>query len=191
MVTKREVTLADIVPAIYRAYEENYKIIFKKSDGTPINLYQYRNSYTAGSYDLEPVNIIDTKEKGADINETEIPGTADAVTGREAVTVRDYFIRRILYGDNGKFNDTIQNAPMGGHNLTKDDWCEAHLTKIEFDVTGLSGENIGSIGLFGKYGNKKFTEYLGVYYQEEKEGFSTIPEANKTEKRVITYVLNN
>ena len=36
--TERKVGYETIIPAIYRAYKENYKIIFLNNDGTPIYL---------------------------------------------------------------------------------------------------------------------------------------------------------
>ena len=47
--------------------------------------------------------------------------------------------------------------------------------------------------LFERIQNRKFEEYLGVYYQEELQEkiqggeMSETPDANKTAKRVITY----
>lgn len=60
-----------------------------------------------------------------------------------------------------------------------DEWCEAQLG-VEFNSVGLYNKLNGS-GLV-------FTEYIGVYYQEERDtGHSDIPKSNRTEKRVITY----
>lgn len=42
-------------------------------------------------------------------------------------------------------------------------------------------------GLYEKLKGKKFKESLGIYYQEEIQGETGAPEANRTEKRVITY----
>lgn len=174
LITKRTVKFADIVPTIYRAYKENYKVVFLDRSGNPINLYKYRESYN-NTYTEKDVNSIDIQESGAYINDTEIPGA-------NGMTVRQYFIARILYGEKGKFKDPNKNARMGVINLTKDEWCEAHLTKIDFSE---------SEGLY-RYlkDGQTFTEELGVYYQQEKVQDSEIPEANKIEKRIVTYKLN-
>ena len=40
--TERKVGYETIIPAIYRAYKENYKIIFLNNDGTPMYFYDYQ-----------------------------------------------------------------------------------------------------------------------------------------------------
>ncbi len=64
-----------------------------------------------------------------------------------------------------------------------DEWCEAQLG-VEFNSTGL----------YDKFKNNNliFNEYVGVYYQEERDtGYSEIPKSNRTEKRVITYKIDS
>lgn len=41
--TQRYVRGEDIVPAVYKAYKENYKIIFKDQNGAPMELYEKKN----------------------------------------------------------------------------------------------------------------------------------------------------
>ena len=53
--TNRIVGKETIVPAMFRAYAENYSIRFLDTDGSPLNFYQYNN---------EPTNIIDLKNDG-------------------------------------------------------------------------------------------------------------------------------
>jgi hypothetical protein len=48
------------------------------------------------------------------------------------------------------------------------------------------GITLNSEGLYDKIKSKKFVENLGIYYQEEIQGTDAV-DANKTEKRVITY----
>ena len=43
-------------------------------------------------------------------------------------------------------------------------------------------------GLVDRLKGKKITEYLGVYYQNDNED---VPNVNKTEKRIITYKIEN
>lgn len=60
-----------------------------------------------------------------------------------------------------------------------DDWCETQLG-VEFNSDGLYDKL--------KDSDLVFKEYIGVYYQEERDtGYSDIPKSNRTEKRVITY----
>lgn len=47
---------------------------------------------------------------------------------------------------------------------------------------------VGDKPLYELLQNKKITEYLGVYYQDDNEN---VPDVNKTEKRIITYRLND
>ncbi len=68
---------------------------------------------------------------------------------------------------------------FGAREEDEDDWCETQLG-VEFNSDGLYNKI--------KDNNLIFTEYIGVYYQEERDtGYSEIPKSNRTEKRVITY----
>lgn len=172
--TQRTVSLQIIVPTIYRAYKENYKIIFDEatfSSKLPRGLYgrwddvngEYKNIYYI---DLE-------KEAVSDLRVDE--------NDEDWLTLKEYFIRRILYGSSAQLADT-----------TKDQWCKSQLSRIDWNNTSYP---INSTGLYGIIKNMtgsmtEITEYLGVYYQEEAEkGATSTPNANKTEKRVITYKL--
>lgn len=151
--TKRTVKYETILPSIYRAYKENYRIVFKDIG----NLYE---SYKDAD-GWVGINYIDLEKEA--VSDLEIPGG-------NGLTLREYFIRRIIFGDNAKFNDT------------KDDWCEQQLSKIKF---------VNTNGIYDSILNSEsFTEDLGVYYQEEENKDSSTPDANKTEKRVITYTKN-
>ena len=44
----------------------------------------------------------------------------------------------------------------------------------------------GCESLYRQLKNKTLKEYLGVYYQNDEED---VPDANKTEKRIITYIV--
>ena len=47
---------------------------------------------------------------------------------------------------------------------------------------------VGDESLYKLLQNKKITEYLGVYYQDDNEN---VPDVNKTEKRIITYKVSD
>lgn len=47
---------------------------------------------------------------------------------------------------------------------------------------------VGDKSLYELLQNKKVTEYLGVYYQDDNEN---VPDVNKTEKRIITYKVSD
>lgn len=145
-VTERIVNAETIVPSIYKAYKENYKIVFqfKSPDLLERGLYQKlkENSFT----ETIPVFSIDLEKE---------------VLGND--TQKEEFIHALLYGS--KHTNEIEEFKKSGIFLNENDF---------YDI--IKG--------------KTFTEKLGVYYQEELQGKSDTPEANKTKKRVITYIEN-
>lgn len=148
--TERLVSLESIVPTIYKAYKENYKIIFDSSvliDG----VYQKKDETGI----LQPVNSIDLQNE---------------VLGSD--TQKEEFIMALLYGRQYEKFETVRNT------------FEKNL-KISLNSDGLYAR-IKSIG--------KLKESIGIYYQGEEQSNpddeptdSNVPDANKTEKRVITY----
>lgn len=80
---QRKVGLEAIVPAIYKAYKENYKIVFDSSLFENVGLYQKRNE--VGGYD--PVYSIDLEVTDS---------KKGVVLGSDAQKER--FIKAILYG---------------------------------------------------------------------------------------------
>ncbi len=148
--TERLVSLESIVPTIYKAYKENYKIIFDSSvlkDG----VYQKKDETGI----LQPINFIDLQNE---------------VLGSD--TQKEEFIMALLYGRQYENFETVRNT------------FEKNL-KISLNSEGLYAR-IKSIG--------KLKESIGIYYQGEEQSNpndeptdSSVPDANKTEKRVITY----
>ena len=166
VLTERLVGLDSIIPSIYKAYRENYKIVFRDSDSeTSENaedllgddgLYKKRNSET-GNYD--PVYKIDLEKESLAGDEQKLE-----------------FLSVILYGSKAdNFGDISSRL-------------------------GNLGISLNSTGLYDKINNIKLKEDIGIYYQEEagtvdddsdiETSGSDVPEANKTEKRVITYTKN-
>lgn len=157
VLTERLVSLESIVPSIYKAYKENYKIVFRDSDTAtdangllPNGLYRKRNGST-GQY--EPIYQIDLQ------NET---------IGSD--TQKEQFIMAILYG-----------SSLDGFSTIKDTFQSN------------SGIYLNDEGLYDIINNRKLKESIGLYYQEEAGDSSDqeteVPEANLTEKRVITYTV--
>lgn len=109
---------------------------------------------------LEPVNSIDLKY-------TSIP------VGSEKI-----FINGLVYGD---FSGV---TPKPGESLR-------NAFKRTFNVDFITGAIDEGKGLYDIFKGKKFKEYLGVYYQEDvtNDNPDNVPEANKDEKRVVTYEL--
>ena len=144
--TLRIVGAESIVPTIYRAYKENYKILFTFK--APNDDYLYIKKHNDGTnekiyyIDLEKENISDEY-------------------------LKEYIIKRILFG-----NDLRTKNPAQWNKY------ESMVTDIEFNP----------YGLYNKIKGRTYEEHLGVYFQEEKNGDVTHTTANKSEKRVITYI---
>ena len=143
--TERIVSAETIVPAIMRAYKENYKIFFYDESGNPMLIYAKR----ASNNTEEEINYIDLqKENLAD----------DAQ--------RERFVEYILYG---KKQDAYRN---------------------EFNNINLRNGPLYDIIKTGS-----FVEYLGEYYQEDLSEYQdgsenvtdSVPTANKTKRRIISY----
>lgn len=153
-VTERIVGIESVVPSIYKAWKENYKIVFDDgilSDGA------YQQEDATGS--LQVVNTID------------LEGLALGTYTRE-----EQFIMAILYGNK----------------------CE-NFSTIKSYFRENMGINLNENGIYDKISNRKLKESIGIYYQDEisedgtvtpapgEDDTSNVPEANKIEKRVITY----
>lgn len=145
--TERLVSLESIIPTIYKAYKENYKIVFKEnlfSDG----VYKKINTETGTE---DNVYSIDLQKE---------------VLGNE--TQKEQFIMAILYGSKYDQYETVKNT-----------------FKKNLEIS------LNSAGIYDKINGKKLKESIGIYYQEEAgeqdNTNPTVPDANKTEKRVITY----
>ena len=145
--TERLVSLESIIPTIYKAYKENYKIVFKEnlfSDG----VYKKIKSETGTE---DNVYSIDLQKE---------------VLGND--TQKEQFIMAILYGSKYDQYETVKNT-----------------FKKNLKIS------LNSAGIYDKINGKKLKESIGIYYQEEAgeqdNTNSTVPDANKTEKRVITY----
>ena len=90
--TNRIVGKETIVPAMFRAYAENYSIRFLDTDGSPLNFYQYNN---------EPTNIIDLKN--------------DGIANRSQANV---FVQALVTGKLGELKDA--NRVTGQFSLFED-----------------------------------------------------------------------
>lgn len=166
----RIVGVETIIPAMYKAYKENYKILFLDQNGNPITLYyKTRNSSKETEIvDGESVTVL-PREKDDYGEEIEI----NFVDLEEEVL--------------GGVEDAIQHLDfiLYGNNYQKDD--KKYYTKYKRQIYYPDG-------LYDFLVDKKFIEILGEYYQEDAEAGTEIPETqvaeiNKTKKRIITYKL--
>lgn len=140
--------LESIIPTIYKAYKENYKIIFDKELFKNYGVYQKQNDTTN-----TPIYSIDLQK--------------EVIGGDEQ---KEDFIMAILYGEKyenfAKVKDTFKT----------------NLKIILNDE-----------GIYDKIKNVRVKESIGIYYQEEEvtdgstSNTENVPDANKTEKRIITY----
>ena len=164
VLTERIVSLESIIPSIYKAYRENYKVVFRDSDSATDasgllenGLYRKRNAETGQP---EPIYEIDLQNEslGSD-------------------TQREQFIMAILYGNSIDNFDTIKDTFQRN-----------------------SGIYLNNTGIYDIIKDRKLKESVGMYYQEEtgmniddssdmETSGSDVPEANLTEKRVITYTV--
>ena len=172
--TERLVGLESIVPSIYKAYKENYKIVFDDDGNTEVidatrilgndmsNGGIYRRKDATGNYVC--VYSIDLQY--------EVLGTNE---------LKEQFIMAILYGRRySEFNEVSNNFR---NNLS-----------IYLNETGIY-DKIINISNTLRTGLK---ESLGIYYQNEtpsqdytggepEDDISSIPDNNNVTKRVITY----
>ena len=140
--------LESIIPTIYKAYKENYKIIFDKELFKDYGVYQKQNDTTN-----TPIYSIDLQK--------------EVIGGDEQ---KEDFIMAILYG---KKYEKFENVK---------DTFKTNLKIILNDE-----------GIYDKIKNVRVKESIGIYYQEEEvtdgstSNTENVPDANKTEKRIITY----
>lgn len=88
--TQRVVGEETIIPAIYRAFKENYKIYFYNTDGSPIELYTITNQQT---HEETSINAIDSDR----------PALGEDWQ-------KDNFIMALLYGTNAELEDRYGNT---------------------------------------------------------------------------------
>lgn len=157
--TQRKVGIESIIPSIYKAYKENYKIVFETKDinnTTGHGIYQKSN----GQGGTIEINYIDLEKEtiGSDKDKEE-------------------FILAILYGNKTPDQDSIKNW----------DWEKIKQKYSNYGITLKDKGIYDKIKENDKIKAKTFTEYLGIYYQDETNGKTDTPQSNKVEKRVITY----
>ena len=155
-----------IVPTIYRAYKENYRVQFYESDGvTPIILYTKIEDGTRVD-----VNYIDL--------EREVIGDARQ---------QDNFIMALLYGAKGTYKKA------DGSSMTFDEFQDELL--LNNSRVTLNYQGIYDIILEGNTFEEKYGVYYqdditiddSDGMDPDDFGESETPDVNKTKKRVISY----
>lgn len=95
--TERKVGYETIIPAIYRAYKENYKIIFLNNDGTPMYFYENKNT-------KEQINYIDLEKQNVGNDTAKEKFIKYIVTGKEINNSQYKFENSYDIKNNGLYN---------------------------------------------------------------------------------------
>ena len=168
-VTERIVGLESIVPSIYKAYKENYKIIFD-DDGDTSNI----NARQILGDDNSNGGIYRRRDDAGDWVCVYSIDLQNEVLGND--TQKEQFLMAILYGKDYEEFNTVRTNFVDNLGIYLNE--EGIYDKIISNGTALK-------------------ESLGTYYQEEAPiggvtdtDIDSVPDANKTLKRVITYSIS-
>lgn len=161
--TNRYVGIETVIPTIYRAYKENFKIVFEVENDSNFHLFKkdILNPDT-GLYEEMNVKKIDLKEQSIGSDED----------SRE-------FLNGILYRNFEDIGDYNNDG-----NSNKEDFERKFKIKID-DSQGFY--SYLKTKLNDKY---RIKEELGIYYDNDVGGTpdpQSVQDVNKVEKRVITY----
>jgi hypothetical protein len=110
--TKRIVGAETIVPALYRAYKEDYVVKFVFTTESSSNIYSIRQQTANGTYQYVPTNVIDLKETviGTPSRATEF--IEDLLSGNLQTYIDKYKLNNIFKTEtlsNGSFYDKISS----------------------------------------------------------------------------------
>lgn len=156
---ERYVGKETIIPAIYRAYKENYKIVFQFNDSS---YYLFTKDVTKKIQNADGTETT-TTEKNKPIN------TFDLANQNIASDLKSrQFLNGIIYGDYA-YED----------GKTKTDFEKEFSVKVN---------NKCLFTYLTEHENTKIKEFLGTYIAEDVGGTSNLSNEDKNEKRVITYV---
>lgn len=158
--TERIVGVETIIPSIYRAFQENYKVIFIGKNGYVYNLY----TLNPGTIEEKTLNIIDAEEKELTLASDEF---------------KEKFILGILYSTS-KLNDIYGDTVDYNKYFAQQ--------KIRLNSTGLydiikNKRYKESIGIYYQEDLSDGTSSPTDPDYTEGE----VPLTNKTPKRIITY----
>ncbi len=162
----RTVGMETIIPTIYRAFKENYIVIFYDRNGDPITLYTEKNVNK---------NYIGTIKPN------------ELVLGNDRQ--KDNFIIALLYGSNAEGLKSSDGGEMTFSEFTQE--LKQNNSQITLNLEGIYDKILkGStfIEYFGVYYESDYNENLNLDtdVSDEYEETST-PDTNKTKKRVISY----
>lgn len=160
--TDRVVGAETIIPTIYRAYKENYKIMFYNSDDNNDKMELFKKGE-------QPINYIDL---GSD---SKILSLADDAK-------KDDFIMVLLYGNKAKVTTVTT-----GEDFRKKMKNEQGINLPEDGIYGtIKGSKF--IERFGVYYPDEERESSNT---DDESSSTNVPTANKDKKRIISYYLTN
>ena len=165
----RIVGLETIIPTLYKYYKENYTVIFRNEDGTPLDLYNTRTNpelWSTGYTNKYYSNNLDTKVCSFDVDEEtrrHEPWTANA----------DYYKQNLdMFLSGGIFNSPSGNGMDYNYGSR---WVNGWGTSTSF---------------IEKYQNSQFRESLGEYtYNDIRQDGNEETNVSLKKKRVIIYTL--
>ena len=165
--TERLVGKETIVPTIYRAYKENYKILFYYADGTPIELYTKTENGVHGV----KVNYIDLEK--------------DVIGDNRQ---KDNFIMALLYGNKADLRKA------DGSTMTFQEFSQElalNNSRISLNSIGIYDTILKEGTFLEKYGVYYQEDVKNVNSDTDidDEYQTDTPDVNKTKKRVISYYL--
>ena len=167
---ERVVGKETIVPTIYRAYKENYKILFYNSDGTPIELYTKTENGVHGVV----VNYIDLEKD---------------VIGDD--WQKDNFIMALLYGNKANLkrqDGTTMTFSQFSAELAQNNSRITLKSQGIYDTILKENTFLERFGVY--YQEDLSTINTDTDISEEYEESETQDE-NKKKKRVISYTIYN
>lgn len=160
--TDRVVGAETIIPTIYRAYKENYKIMFYNSDDNNDKMELFKKGE-------QPINYIDL---GSD---SKILSLADDAK-------KDDFIMVLLYGNKAKVTTVTT-----GEDFRKKMKNEQGINLPEDGIYGTI-KSSKFIERFGVYYPDEERESSNT---DDESSSTNVPTANKDKKRIISYYLTN
>lgn len=160
--TDRVVGAETIIPTIYRAYKENYKIMFYNSDDNNDKMELFKKGE-------QPINYIDL---GSD---SKILSLADDAK-------KDDFIMVLLYGNKAKVTTVTT-----GKDFRKKMKNEQGINLPEDGIYGTI-KSSKFIERFGVYYPDEERESSNT---DDESSSTNVPTANKDKKRIISYYLTN
>ena len=160
--TNRVVGAETIIPTIYRAYKENYKIMFYNSDDNNDKMELFKKGE-------QPINYIDL---GSD---SKILSLADDAK-------KDDFIMVLLYGNKAKVTTVTT-----GEDFRKKMKNEQGINLPEDGIYG----KIKSSKFIERFGVYYPDEERESSNTDDESSSTNVPTANKDKKRIISYYLTN